>query len=515
MADRPLTRRQQREQQRIARDLAEEAQVELAAREAASEFNRQVQRVVGAPPGPSPPPSSSSSDSASAVGPGSSSSSSSSSSADATMTTRKVKINGVEVEILATAHDAKDVVPEPTLKKEDRSKLKSDKWVQCKAMMEKGLERKYAEVSVSEADLSVLSNTYELVQQNKLLCDHLTEWDMTDVFTLVKGIDATTNEAETVDLLQEWPKITATEVEKSNEWYHTNTDKDVAPWVRQNLDISNKFILDSCETDMRAQLTDLLAKRTVAERGGPLTFYLLMQRLQVNSERAIKHLIACVKKMDVKDFDGENIIEVVAQINGAHQKLKMVSFGTATSAVPMSFNEDIMDVLQTSSTEQFNAAFDYRAQRATTKLMSSTIKANYSIESILDAATDLYNQMIQDGTWLGKDHKAKEVAFKAQMDVNQSSRNAKGPCFNCGGEHMMKDCQKPNNPEFQKQMKKKVHAEWRKNRAGRGGGRGGGTGSPNPGRGQGGRGSGDGTGGGSSDPKGKFCPPAPFENNRR
>ena len=39
------------------------------------------------------------------------------------------------------------------------------------------------EVSITETDLSALSNTYELNQQNKLLSNHLQKWDMLDVFT--------------------------------------------------------------------------------------------------------------------------------------------------------------------------------------------------------------------------------------------------------------------------------------------------------------------------------------------
>jgi len=111
--------------------------------------------------------------------------------------------------------------------------------------------------------------------------------------------------------------------------------------------MSHRFILDSCDDDMKLQLTDQLAKYPVVESGGPLTFKVLMDLVQVNSERAIKHLITCVKNMDVKNFDGENIIDVVSQIRGAHSRLMMVSFGGAKSAVPLTFCEDVMDVLQT------------------------------------------------------------------------------------------------------------------------------------------------------------------------
>ena len=141
----------------------------------------------------------------------------------------------------------------------------------------------------------------------------------------------------------------------------------------------------------------------------------------------------------------------------------------------------------------------------------------------MDAAVELYNSMIQDGTWLGKNHKAKEAVFKA-ASIDASDGRKPGPCFNCGStDHQIKDCPKPENLEKQKQMKKKWREEWRNNRgAGRGGrGRGGrGSEGGRGGRGRGGgRTQGGGRGGntnaGGSTPTGKFCPPAQYENGIR
>jgi hypothetical protein len=351
--------------------------------------------------------------------------------------------------------------------------MKEDKWVAIRSQIESGLHKKYAEVSLSETDLSVLSDTYELVQQNKLVRQHLEKWDVDDVFTLVLSLAANNNgdeEAVTKSLMEEWPKLTIDEVVASNVWYNTNTSKDVAPWVRQNLEMSHKFILESCDDDLRVQITDILMKFELPKRGGPLTFKVLMDLVQVNSERAIKHLIYSVKNMDVKNFDGESVIDAVAQLRGAHSRLKMVSFGSSNSAIPVTFNEDVMDVLQTTSTEEFNAAFNYRRLRAANRLMKNNPFAP-TFDEILDAAIDLYNQMVRDNSWLGSKHKAKETAFNAKINPHQSRTETKKKitCWNCGIQgHTMEECRKPSNPEKQAQLREAWSNSRNPNRGGGG-----------------------------------------------
>jgi len=346
--------------------------------------------------------------------------------------------------------------------------------------------------------------------------DHLLNWDIYDVFTLVLGFEPNGTDAKMAVLLKDWPTVSIADIKTSNAWYNTNTSKNVAPWVRQNLELSHRFILDSCNEDMKQQLTDQLLKYSVVESGGPLTFKVLMDLVQVNSERAIKHLISCVKNMDVKNFDGENIVDVVSQIRGAHSRLMMVSFGGAKSAVPITFCEDVMDVLQTTSTPVFNEVFDYKRMRARNR-MSGLGRLTSTIEDILDAALEQYNEMMQDDSWLGVKNKAKETAFVAKNQHKHSFTKpptdaARKPptCFNCGQQgHVVKDCTKPLNREKQKELRNNFRSQNRSEPSSGGRGPGGNRTDRSAGRGSGKKSTeGDRT-------VNKFAPPGKNENGHR
>jgi hypothetical protein len=212
----------------------------------------------------------------------------------------------------------------------------------------------------------------------------------------------------------------------------------------------------------------------------------------------------------------------------------MVSFGSSGSAIPVTFCEDVMDVLQTTSTKEFNLAFDYQKLRAANRLTKG-VPFDPSFDEILDAAIDLYGQMIRDNSWLGSKHKARETAFLAQInaaDKRNPTKTVAPTCWNCGkiGNRLNK-CRAPPNPERQERMRQ----EFRANRShgsntvsnsptsnansssggGRGRGRGRGSGRGGRMNGRGGRGNSGRNQEQAGNDIDKYCPPAPFENNRR
>ena len=193
----------------------------------------------------------------------------------------KISIGGEEFEVLDDQHliNTDAIIVEPTLTKTDRLNLPAEKWVVVKTKMEQGTKNKYSEVPVGAMDLSTLENTYELVQQNKVVLDHLREWDMDDVFTkLVTStrVENGVNIGDSENIFEQWPNLSLEEVRKGCRWWNQRTTNTILPFIRQNMTMSHTYLLNCCEEDLRKQLTDLIAEIPVSDRGGPLTFYLLM-----------------------------------------------------------------------------------------------------------------------------------------------------------------------------------------------------------------------------------------------
>ena len=427
-----------------------------------------------------------------------------------TIAKKKIKLGGVEVECLDSPLTEAEVKPQPKLKKEDRAKLSSDKWITIQKEIETGLETEYAEVTIDEKDLAALSNTYELQQQNQALENHLHRWDLVGVFTLVGEPDPSTpDEYPTKDLLAEWPNTTIAEVLFSNEFYHLHFGA-IAPWVRQNLELSHNFILNSCAPEMRKQVQDQLNKYKPHQLGGPLTFIVLMNLVQVNSEGAITHLIDSIKGLDIKNYDGEDVTLLVAQIRGGIRCIQMVN----RSAVPSTLYRDVLSILQKSSTPDFNKAFELNSLKAQTSLVEGAggkLRINTDVETILTTAVQLYKTHLQQGEWLGKDHRAQEAAFPS-IQTKQPTRSTQPiRCFNCGRDgHGVNDCDKPRDEDRIKKAKEKYQQAKKAAKeaaSGRGNGSGGGRG-----RGGGGRGRGR---GGRGTPNPKWGPPLDHENNKR
>ena len=84
--------------------------------------------------------------------------------------------------------------------------------------------------------------------------------------------------------------------------------------------------------------------------------FLVLKKIQDNSESAIEALKTRVTKLKIRDIQGENVDVAVSLIKSTYSTLQSASTAER-NYVPDDFPQTVLKVLQTSSVKEFNEAF--------------------------------------------------------------------------------------------------------------------------------------------------------------
>ena len=84
--------------------------------------------------------------------------------------------------------------------------------------------------------------------------------------------------------------------------------------------------------------------------------FLILKKIQDNSESAIKALKTRVTKLKIRDIPGENVDTAVSLIKSQNSTLQSASTAER-NYVPDHFPQTVLRVLQTTSVKEFNEAF--------------------------------------------------------------------------------------------------------------------------------------------------------------
>ena len=99
--------------------------------------------------------------------------------------------------------------------------------------------------------------------------------------------------------------------------------------------------------------------------------------------------------------------------------------------------------MQASSVAPFNDLFQQlEQQRLINQVLSPTgkVKEQLTYGQVFNLAEQQYTSMSEASAWTGLQTKGSDSAFKAMTDGEKKSK-----CFNCGGDHWLRDCDKPKD----------------------------------------------------------------------
>ena len=330
-----------------------------------------------------------------------------------------VTINGKTLTLNATP--VQSTAPGILHPASDRKNLSRDK---LNDLFEKATYRahdKFKSLNYRLDDPDKLEDTSNLQSQIEAMQTHHKNYDLHDVFKIVKYDDANMHKIETdqVDLYENYASVTEEEVARSNKWYNTMIDGDEGLYIRQNLNLTAEYLHKACEPSLERKVKETYNTYSPEEQGGPLFFKILMDTLQNNSEEASLYLINMVKQLNISKLDGKNVATANTLIRSALSRLTNLKDENGKSRMPDDMYKSLIKVYQTSSVAEFNETFALleKQQRISMNLkkVKQGLTTELTIDELVQLAENTYNQLCQTNQWSGVKNKQNETSFVARF----------------------------------------------------------------------------------------------------
>ena len=312
--------------------------------------------------------------------------------------------------------------------------------------------------SLRPDDDGKLEEIHNLQVQLRALRDHLYTHDMLNVFTIVLPVDVhsspTLREGE-YDLFTHYAKFNADIVANSNAWYNQWVQ---ASYISENMTYSLQFLQNNTSESLWNKCLESYEDYSPAQRGGPLMLFLVLKKIQDNSESAIEALKTRVTKLKIRDIPGENVDTAVSLIKSTYSTLQSASTAER-NYVPDDFPQTVLRVLQTTSVKEFNEAFSTVESRVRHAADMDGVPPEWpAVHRTLNLATNTYGRLLAEDNW-HVSGKQKKNAYNAtpggdgsqtrsHNDNNRGRkrRNGRVRCWNCNEfNHMAPQCPKPRN----------------------------------------------------------------------
>jgi hypothetical protein len=245
----------------------------------------------------------------------------------------------------------------------------------------------------------------------------LDKYDMMQTFTIVLPTDPTLTKVAltsvngvptTFDLLVDFRKVTKEQVALSCAWwnlhgfYLDNDDKKISLSRDMNwsyLHFKN-HVEDVLYDDVNKEFHDDFEKK---QRGGPLFFKLLVDKVITSNENSLSALVSTIKKYKI-DSDGKDDLPECLKVleAGVNTIMAMREDGSNRSPLPDKFVVDLIAVLQTTSVPVFNEKMkDFHSSLDMDRLKSgeTTINTLLNLQQTFAFAKNYHKELFDEGIW--------------------------------------------------------------------------------------------------------------------
>ena len=115
----------------------------------------------------------------------------------------------------------------------------------------------------------------------------------------------------------------------------------------ENLVWSESAILNSCAERLKLKINGQIDKIPMMQRGGPVSFKIMMTYVLSTSNEALRAFIARLGVLKLTDFDGENVIQACTFIENLSIILR------DNKMVPKDFDESVHKMFKESTCPEF------------------------------------------------------------------------------------------------------------------------------------------------------------------
>jgi hypothetical protein len=312
--------------------------------------------------------------------------------------------DGTKVEVFSKPKQVNESSEFVQIQSEDRRNLTPKEQADIRTAIVKKQHELYNRMDLASTNIDELVGFQANLKTTER---HFGRFDLLQVFQIVdpeRDSDGSTLPAlkagsQYRDLFKWYAMLKVEDIVASNEWYNLYT---VKAWFAENMGLSYEYLKTHMSPNLFTKVSEEYNIYPAKSRGGPLLLFLMIQQLIASNDSIALTLSKKIDTVKISMYKGENVGEVVTHLRAIVQRLENMrrrdAAGNEIDLVPFDLAQRLYDVLQTSSSEEFNSLFKTQYTQEYVKSLTEGHSAWTEPTKILILAQNLYFKLCADGS---------------------------------------------------------------------------------------------------------------------
>lgn len=281
--------------------------------------------------------------------------------------------------------------------REQRKKLSADGKAKFIKTATESIEKKFDIVDHQGLDdEKFLEQHFDFGVQVERLRDKMNLHGMSDVFVIPVNLKhgKPPDMTDTLDLLKTYSTWKFDDIASWTTFIYTYADEITI----ENMHLTQRLILNSCDSRLYEKVTDEISLLDLAHRGGPTTFFLMTKHIVATTAKASRAIVQRLQRVKLTGFPNEDVGRYSAVVTSIANRLE------SCGKLPDDIDDIVYEGLMTTTV--------YALRNYLTILHTTNDSQMKGYKRMLETATNQYLELIVDEKWLPK--KKQASSFQAQ-----------------------------------------------------------------------------------------------------